>query len=408
MGIVELVMSQYTNLVQGTPSWVELDVRDQEAAKRFYYEVFGWDFVDLHMGPAMMYSLALLDGAPVAAFYTSDMQDGLEYVTPHWNVYLSVDNIYHVAGRIIELGGNLLAGPFVVAQPGLICVAQDPTGAVVHFRQVNEESQTEIIQDVSVFSWVELLTPEPFTAGEFYFSLLGGGIEVVPTPDNSSYLMLTAGSLPVAGIIDLPPALIELGVPPHWQVYFRVDDAREVAARAKLNGADVLYGPEVVPDVGIIALIMDPQGAVFGIQEYQGSRSSATEISSAREEPILQEFSDPVAVFDNETTEPAHQTLGSYATESSDEAAVSGELDQGTTDRRGLGCGIAIVAVVVLAFLVFIIGGCEPRGDEGLNCTEQFERVNYPSRFSSHEVAKAARNRLTSSECSDIWRGLGW
>ena len=31
---------------QGTPCWVELGTSDQEAAKAFYHELFGWSYVD--------------------------------------------------------------------------------------------------------------------------------------------------------------------------------------------------------------------------------------------------------------------------------------------------------------------------------------------------------------------------
>lgn len=50
----------------------------------------------------------------------------------------------------------------------------------------------------------------------------------------------------------------------------------------------------------------------------------------------------------------------------------------------------------------------EPTGDTGLTCTEQFERVNYPDKFSLSELEKAWGNNLTAENCASIWRRLGW
>ena len=80
-----------------------------------------------------------------------------------------------------------------------------------------------------------------------------------------------AGDYPAAGIMDLPQELIDQGVPAHWEAYFRVDDAKSVVEKATAQGGQVVFGPEVMPMVGTIAVFMDPQGAVFGIQEPEAS-----------------------------------------------------------------------------------------------------------------------------------------
>ncbi len=41
----------------GTFVWVELATIDSEAAKKFYTELFGWDFTDNPMGPGMVYTM---------------------------------------------------------------------------------------------------------------------------------------------------------------------------------------------------------------------------------------------------------------------------------------------------------------------------------------------------------------
>jgi predicted enzyme related to lactoylglutathione lyase len=54
------------------------------------------------------------------------------------------------------------------------------------------------------------------------------------------------------------------GVPNHWHVYFAVDDADATAAKATELGGSVMVAPFDSP-VGRMAVLTDPQGAVFSI-----------------------------------------------------------------------------------------------------------------------------------------------
>ena len=58
----------------------------------------------------------------------------------------------------------------------------------------------------------------------------------------------------------------EMGpIPPHWAVYFAVDDCDGKAAHASALGGKVLVPPTDVPDVGRFSILQDPQGAAFAI-----------------------------------------------------------------------------------------------------------------------------------------------
>jgi hypothetical protein len=73
--------------------------------------------------------------------------------------------------------------------------------------------------------------------------------------------MFQRGEDRVAGLMALPDA----SVPPLWQPYVAVEDADATTAKAKELGASTLMGPMDIPNVGRIAVLRDPQGAVFGI-----------------------------------------------------------------------------------------------------------------------------------------------
>ena len=80
---------------------------------------------------------------------------------------------------------------------------------------------------------------------------MGGGQE---------YTLFEAAGQQVGGSMAPPMP----GIPNHWQVYFAVDDADATAAKAAELGGTVQVPPFDTP-VGRIAVIGDPQGAVFSI-----------------------------------------------------------------------------------------------------------------------------------------------
>jgi predicted enzyme related to lactoylglutathione lyase len=53
-------------------------------------------------------------------------------------------------------------------------------------------------------------------------------------------------------------------IPPHWMIYFGVDDCDAAAARANDSGGRVNHGP-FDSSAGRIATVFDPSGAVFSI-----------------------------------------------------------------------------------------------------------------------------------------------
>ena len=55
------------------------------------------------------------------------------------------------------------------------------------------------------------------------------------------------------------------GVPPHWNVYFNVADVDASIAKAEELGAKTVVPAFDVPDVGRMAVLTDPQGAMFSL-----------------------------------------------------------------------------------------------------------------------------------------------
>ena len=113
------------------------------------------------------------------------------------------------------------------------------------------------------FSWSELMTSDAKVAAEFYASLLGYSVNSQEMA-MGEYHMLMGGSVPRAGVMNLP----DPNIPPNWSFYVTVDDADATAQLAKELGANEVFPLTDIPNVGRMAAFMDPQGAYFSIITY--------------------------------------------------------------------------------------------------------------------------------------------
>ena len=115
------------------------------------------------------------------------------------------------------------------------------------------------------FIWYECLTTDPDSAMAFYQDVVGWG-HTTWEGGETPYHMFTKGSgVPVAGLMQLPPEAQAQGAPSHWLAYIGVEDVEETIAAAEAQGATKVFGPLTVPDVGVMAVLRDPQSALFGV-----------------------------------------------------------------------------------------------------------------------------------------------
>jgi predicted enzyme related to lactoylglutathione lyase len=245
----------------GSFCWIELGTTDQNAAKAFYGSVFGWTANDFPMGPDSSYSMFQIDGKDVAAAYTLGKDKQTQGVPPHWMLYVATESADKTAGNVESLGGKLLAAPFDVFDVGRMAVVQDPTGAVLAIWEPKRHKGTGIAEVDGTLCWADLSTPDPARATLFYSGLFGWKVE--PGHDGSGYLHIRNGEQFIGGI---PPiSHRDPNIPPHWLPYFTTSNCDETAGKAGKLGATPLLQPMTMEGVGRMAVLKDPQGAVFAI-----------------------------------------------------------------------------------------------------------------------------------------------
>jgi predicted enzyme related to lactoylglutathione lyase len=245
----------------GSFGWIELATTDQNDAKRFYGSLFGWSANDSPMGPGEYYTMfQLQDRNAAAAYQLKPERDG--NFPPHWNLYVAVDDADATARLAAELGGNVIESPFDVFTYGRMAVITDPTGAVFCIWQAKAHSGIGISGERGTMCWADLSSPDPERAAAFYSRLFGW--KIAPGEhDNSGYLHIQNGSDYIGGVP--PVAHRDPNTPPHWLVYFTVEDVDVSTATLKGAGGTTLKDPSTIENVGRMSIVKDPQGAVFAL-----------------------------------------------------------------------------------------------------------------------------------------------
>ena len=251
-------MTIFTSYAQGTPNWVDLQTSDQDAAKAFYSGLFGWTYDDQPMPQGPVYSMAMFGGHPVAAIAPQSPELAAAGAPPMWNTYLAVDSADEAAGKVEAAGGKVGMAPFDVVDAGRMAFVLDPSGAAVALWQANQHIGATLVNEPGAVTWNELITADP-SAVKFYADVLGMTTSTMDM-GGGPYTVFEAGGRMVGGTTapQMP------GVPNHWHVYFEVADADAAAAKAAELGGTVMVAPFDIP-VGRIAVLGDPQGAVFSI-----------------------------------------------------------------------------------------------------------------------------------------------
>lgn len=251
-------MGERTKYAAGTFSWADLSTTDQDAAKQFYSQLFGWEAIDNPVGEGMVYSMMQIDGKEVAAISTQPQQQADAGVPPLWNSYITVDSADAAADRAQKLGATVHAPPFDVMDVGRMAVVQDPQGAFFMLWEPKQHVGASLVNAPGALTWNELASVDPNASAEFYGELFGWKTEPFEGMQ-MTYLGIQNQGQSNGGI----RSSME-NEPTYWLVYFGTADIDADTAKAGELGATVLAPPTDI-GVGKIAVLQDPQGAVFAL-----------------------------------------------------------------------------------------------------------------------------------------------
>jgi len=246
-------MPEMTRYEHGVPSWVDIGVHDLPGGVSFYSQLFGWDVED--MGEeAGHYSIGSKSGKRIAAI--SPAQDP---GPPRWTTYVNVDDVDEVAKKAESAGGTVIVAPMDVMTAGRMAIFQDTTGAFIAAWQAGDHKGAALVNEAGAYIWGELSTSDLAKSKEFYAAVFGwswGG--------SDEYTEAQVDGRTVAGVMPRPPDMSS-EMPDNWLAYFGAGDVDADAKRATDLGATVIVEPTDIPGTGRFSVLIDPQGAAFGL-----------------------------------------------------------------------------------------------------------------------------------------------
>lgn len=247
----------------GIPCWIELAAVNEEAARTFYGELFGWEFL-VKRDPATVtrrYTIALRYDQEVGGLYQAAQDQPVG-----WMLHLAVANAAATASWVEHLGGVVTLGPMDIPGRGSLVHALDPSGAPVVFWQPPADWSFATTLP-GTFSGADLNTHDGVRADDFYCKLFEFTSQQIGT-DGIDYVEWRLGSEPVLYRYVMPAE--QAAMPPHWMIYLQVDPERgtdAVAGQALMLGGSIVTRPFDTP-FGRVAVLADPGGAVFSIVDH--------------------------------------------------------------------------------------------------------------------------------------------
>ncbi len=242
--------------------WIELGTTDQDAAKKFYSELFGWTINDFPMGSEGVYTMFQLNGRDAGAAYQLMEQQLSQGVPPNWSVYVSVEEADAAANAIKAAGGTVIMEPFDVFDFGRMAVAHDPTGAVFSVWQARNHFGVGVVNEPNSMCWTELTTRDVDAAKAFYSTIFGWNAVTKAGPP-MPYTEIDLGGEQFGGMMKMQAEWGDM--PSHWMVYFAVNDCDASVRKAESLGGKVCVPPTDIPNTGRFAVLQDPQNAFFSI-----------------------------------------------------------------------------------------------------------------------------------------------
>lgn len=248
----------------GMFSWIDLATNDAAGAKEFYSGLFGWEFEDRPIPDGGVYIMAKLHGHNVAGMTEMDGAEmEAQGMPPLWSSYINHSDVDGIAKKVEQAGGNAMMPPMDVMEEGRMGFFQDPLGAPFGVWQPKNHTGAELVNIPGALVWNELQIKNAEPAKKFYSDVFGWE----SSEDGNGYNMFGIDGRIQAGMIVLDESY---PVPPHWAVYFMVDDVAKSTEKLKELGGTAMIENNPAGEMGAFTAAMDPQGASFVIMEFSG------------------------------------------------------------------------------------------------------------------------------------------
>ena len=261
--------------IRGRFIWHELLTTDTAAAAAFYPRVVPW-----RTQPSSMpgYTLWMAGQTQIGGLMALPQDAGGP--PPHWLIYIGTPSVDASCLQAQGLGAKVVKAPADIPNVGRFAVLSDPQGATFALFTPGGGPPPGPDPLQGGFSWHELATTDVQGAVRFYGELCGWRKGRAHDMGASGvYQIFEHAGNQAGGICNVQGP----STPPSWLSYVHVADANRAVAAAKAAGGRLMHGPVEVPGGSWIALMMDPQGGAFAVQEAPRTTSQPrpTTVASA-------------------------------------------------------------------------------------------------------------------------------
>ena len=270
--IVPKLTPEPTNLrLVGKFVWFDLFTHDLKSAGHFYEELFGWSFYPGESGKKFLHTIHR-EGIPIGNAIQINPEKS-KVRKARWLGYVSVEDVDRSTTVVEKNKGTVYMPPKDLPNRGRVAVVMDPQGAV--FAMVTASGGDPPDPGIMENFWLgnELWTSHMDSALNFYQFLLGYEKKLVDVKSGGTYCLLVKDGQPRAGMVQIPWD----DVKPNWVPYIAVEDVMAIADKAEQLGGTLLIEPYKKVREGMVAIISDPNGAVFGVQQLSGAASMGEE-----------------------------------------------------------------------------------------------------------------------------------
>jgi predicted enzyme related to lactoylglutathione lyase len=247
--------------------WHDLLTDTPEASKRFYSELFGWEFqeigLDLGIFRSVNYTLIRHNGELIGGMIDQSRLDTQADIS-QWVVLVSVSDIEKATEALEAGGGKVFTPPTDLAERGRIAVVADAQGALFAMLETKDGDPIDKEPAIGSFLWDEIWSANVDETARFYQRIADYEIGEKSVNANEGYRFLSTEGKPRAGILANP--VEEL--PPLWVTYIRVDDPAAITARVEELGGQILLDSQDRDLGGQVALIAGPSGAGIALQSW--------------------------------------------------------------------------------------------------------------------------------------------
>ena len=240
--------------------WHDLATSNPQGAMDYYGRVYGWQFETLGSG-SNAYHVIKNEGDAIGGIFRLAEKYG---AASEWVGSISVKDVDASLAYNQEQGGSTVFGATEFKGRGRTALIQDPQGAILALlRATNGDPEIGDLVN-NGWLWNELWTTDLEGSLRFYQDHFQLQQEVVEQAQAPYYIFKLNGKR-LSGVMKSPMKEGRSA----WIPYIKVNDVNQIFAKAEAAGATTIMKPTHEVRKGTVAVLLDPLGAQFIVQEWE-------------------------------------------------------------------------------------------------------------------------------------------